>query len=55
MILDNADDIAIFFLQILIDISPIINKTEPIKSISRYLSRTDGLILIIFRNDDLTK
>jgi hypothetical protein len=53
MILDNADDTAVFSPQALAGISPTANKTEPVAPMSRYLPRTGGSILITSRNGDL--
>jgi tetratricopeptide (TPR) repeat protein len=55
MILDNADDTAVFFPQALADMSPTANKTEPVGPMSRYLPRTGGSMLITSRNGDLAK
>jgi hypothetical protein len=53
MILDNADDTAVFFSQVLAGMPPIANKAEPIAPMSRYLPRIGGSVLITSRNGDL--
>jgi hypothetical protein len=53
MILDNADDTAVFFSQALADMSQTANKTKPVAPMSLYLPRIGGLILITSKNGDL--